>query len=560
MARRQAAAPFAPAARPRSTPRWRAGCSSSRSRPGGDYADLYFEYRAGADYVYEDEQVKSVGRGITLGLGVRVHQGRRHRLRLLRGARPGRRWPTRRAPRRRSRRRASRRRRSTIARCTMPDFYPVRGAVARDAGAGEARAACVAAIARRARVDPRIVKVSCIVRRGAQGDPVVTSDGRLARDRQPLHALRRARDRRGRRQAAGAARAAAAGASAWSTSTRHPPEAHGARSGARGASRCSTPSTRRPARWRSCSAPGDSGILLHEAVGHGLEADFNRKETSNYSGQLGKRVASRAVHRRRRRHHRAHRAAPSTSTTKATPAQKNVLIENGILRALHARPAVARSTSASSRRATAGASRSATMPLPRMTNTLAARRPARSRGDHQLGQARRLRQALLRRPGQHLERRLRLLADRELPHRGRQADRAAQGREPDRQRPRRAAPRSTCSATTSSSPTASGPAARTASRCPSASALRPSRSPRSPSEGPRHERMTTTERSSRSCRESRSARCELAKQAGADAAEVLVQRRRRADGEGAPRRAGARAGGRRRARSGCACSAIGARR
>src|SRR5258705_9054863 len=37
---------------------------------------------------------------------------------------------------------------------------------------------------------------------------------------------------------------------------------------------------------------GDSGILLHEAVGHGLEADFNRKQTSNYTGQIGKQVAS----------------------------------------------------------------------------------------------------------------------------------------------------------------------------------------------------------------------------------------------------------------------------
>ena len=40
-------------------------------------------------------------------------------------------------------------------------------------------------------------------------------------------------------------------------------------------------------------APGDSGILLHEAVGHGLEADFNRKGTSRYSGRIGEMVASK---------------------------------------------------------------------------------------------------------------------------------------------------------------------------------------------------------------------------------------------------------------------------
>jgi TldD protein len=37
---------------------------------------------------------------------------------------------------------------------------------------------------------------------------------------------------------------------------------------------------------------GDSGILLHEAVGHGLEADFNRKKTSNYSDSQGESVAA----------------------------------------------------------------------------------------------------------------------------------------------------------------------------------------------------------------------------------------------------------------------------
>src|SRR5947209_20621872 len=42
---------------------------------GGDYADLYFEYRSGADFSFEEGRVRTVGRGVTLGLGVRVLRG-----------------------------------------------------------------------------------------------------------------------------------------------------------------------------------------------------------------------------------------------------------------------------------------------------------------------------------------------------------------------------------------------------------------------------------------------------------------------------------------------------
>jgi TldD protein len=42
---------------------------------GGEYADLYFEYRSGADYVFEEGRVRTVGRGVVLGLGVRVLRG-----------------------------------------------------------------------------------------------------------------------------------------------------------------------------------------------------------------------------------------------------------------------------------------------------------------------------------------------------------------------------------------------------------------------------------------------------------------------------------------------------
>src|SRR5207244_11417531 len=41
--------------------------------------------------------------------------------------------------------------------------------------------------------------------------------------------------------------------------------------------------------------PGWPGVMLHEAVGHGLEGDFNRKKTSAFSGMIGQRVATKGV-------------------------------------------------------------------------------------------------------------------------------------------------------------------------------------------------------------------------------------------------------------------------
>ncbi len=77
--------------------------------------------------------------------------------------------------------------------------------------------------------------------------------------------------------------------------------------------------------------PGWPGILLHEAIGHGLEGDFNRKGTSAFSGRVGQQVASKlctvvddgTI---------AGRRGSLTIDDEGTPAQNTVLIENGILR------------------------------------------------------------------------------------------------------------------------------------------------------------------------------------------------------------------------------------
>ncbi|HEX6003676.1 MAG TPA: metallopeptidase TldD-related protein, partial [Burkholderiales bacterium] len=77
--------------------------------------------------------------------------------------------------------------------------------------------------------------------------------------------------------------------------------------------------------------PGWPGILLHEAIGHGLEGDFNRKGTSAFSGRVGERVAAPGVTvvddgtiARRR--------GSLNIDDEGNPTQRNVLIENGVLR------------------------------------------------------------------------------------------------------------------------------------------------------------------------------------------------------------------------------------
>jgi TldD protein len=113
--------------------------------------------------------------------------------------------------------------------------------------------------------------------------------------------------------------------------------------------------------------PGWNGVLLHEAVGHGLEGDFNRKGTSAFSGRVGERVAAPGVTvfddgtilgRR----------GSLTIDDEGTPTERTVLIEDGILVGyMHDRM----SARLMGLKATGNGRRQsyAHMPMPRMTNT-----------------------------------------------------------------------------------------------------------------------------------------------------------------------------------------------
>jgi len=113
--------------------------------------------------------------------------------------------------------------------------------------------------------------------------------------------------------------------------------------------------------------PGWPGVLLHEAVGHGLEGDFNRKGTSAFSGRIGERVGAPGVTVIDDGSIQARRGSLSIDD-EGTPTQENVLIEDGVLKGyiqdrLNARLMGVAPTGNGRRESYAHA------PMPRMTNT-----------------------------------------------------------------------------------------------------------------------------------------------------------------------------------------------
>jgi len=113
---------------------------------------------------------------------------------------------------------------------------------------------------------------------------------------------------------------------------------------------------------------GWPGILLHEAVGHGLEGDFNRKGSSTFSGRIGQRVAAKGV-TVIDDGTIADRRGSLNIDDEGNPTQRTVLIEDGILRgymqdSLNARLMGVAPTGNGRRESFAH------LPLPRMTNTM----------------------------------------------------------------------------------------------------------------------------------------------------------------------------------------------
>lgn len=332
--------------------------------PGVDYADLYFQRSWHESWVLEDGEVKEAGYNIDGGVGVRAMAGEKTGFAYS----------------------------NQITADALADTGRTASGIVRSGASLTAARSMVSQSALRyASVDPlsglsaveKIALLKQADRVARAADPAVTqvsasltgvhevvlvraSDGTLAADIRPLVRFNvsviAAKDgRRERGSAGGGGRYAMSRLRDDNVAERFAKEA--VRQALVNLEAVDAPAGQLPV----VLGPGWPGILLHEAVGHGLEGDFNRKGSSAFAGRLGQRVAARGVTVVDDATLADLRGSLSVDD-EGTPGQYTPLIEDGILTGymqdkLNARLMGMQPTGNARRESFAH------MPMPRMTNT-----------------------------------------------------------------------------------------------------------------------------------------------------------------------------------------------
>lgn len=331
---------------------------------GGEYTDLYFEYLSSSALMVDESMVKSASQGISAGCGVRVVAGERTGYaytddlspeRILHAARTAAliaSGPAK-AP--------------VIGLQEKParSLYPVTLPSVDAAITTKVELVMRADSAARA-YDPRIKEVRASYADELRNILVVGSDGTFAEDTQPLARLNvSCIARSDGNSARGASGGGGRVALDFFFGEKNPE--YFAKEAAHQAVLQLDAREAPAGEMEVVLGPGWPGVLLHEAVGHGLEADFNRKKTSAFAGLLGKRVASEkctvvddgTMPWRR---------GSLNLDDEGQPTQNTVLIENGILKGYLSDKLSARLMGI----ADTGNGRRESyehIPMPRMTNT-----------------------------------------------------------------------------------------------------------------------------------------------------------------------------------------------
>ncbi len=333
-------------------------------RRGGEFADIFCERRNAQSFRLQDGRVHEASCGVTLGVGIRVIAGESAgyaysddlSLEALMQAADA----------------ASLIARGTSSASAVTADLCRQGVASWYDGAGDGRvdSARFVALLERADVaarafDPRVVAVNAHLAEELQEVWIANSDGRFVHDRRPMITLGVqvvASDAKER----GSGYVGDGGRTSMAYFEQCSPEAlasDAARIALVNVSAIPAPA----GEMAMVVGAGGGGVLLHEAVGHGLESDFNRRGTSLYSGRVGERVASELVTIYDDGDLPQERGSLNVDD-EGVAGQHKVLVENGVLRGymqdlLNARLMGARSTGSGRRQSFRF------LPQPRMCNT-----------------------------------------------------------------------------------------------------------------------------------------------------------------------------------------------
>jgi TldD protein len=293
-----------------------------------DYADLYFQYSRFEGWSLEEGIVKSGSFNIEQGVGVRAISGEKTAFAYSDEISFAALQDAAKATRAIAAAGQAKRTKVAVRRTPAPlyrDVDPIESLPA------EAKVALLEKLEKKCRaLDPRITQVMASLGGEYEVVLIARADGAISADVRPLvrlsvQVIAEANGRRESGSSGGGGR----------TDYAHFTDEVLERYARQAVSQALTNLDARPAPAGTMTVvlgPGWPGVLLHEAVGHGLEGDFNRKGSSAFSGRLGQRVASPGVTvvddgtlpgRR----------GSLTVDDEGTPTQRTVLIEDGVLRA-----------------------------------------------------------------------------------------------------------------------------------------------------------------------------------------------------------------------------------
>ena len=331
---------------------------------GGEYADLYFEYLSSTSLMVDESMVKSASQGISAGCGVRVVAGERTGYaytddlsseRILHAARTAALIAS--GPAKTPVVGLSQKPARSLYPVTLPSVDAEITAKVELVMRGDTAARAF---------DPRIKEVRSSYADELRHILVVASDGTYAEDSQPLarmnvSCIAKTETLSGRGSSGGGGRVALDFFFGEKT-----PE-YFAKEAARQAILQLDAREAPAGEMEVVLGPGWPGVLLHEAVGHGLEADFNRKKTSACAGLVGRRVASEKCTVVDNGTMPWRRGSLNVDD-EGQPTQETVLIENGILKGYISDKLSARLMGISD---TGNGRRESYehIPMPRMTNT-----------------------------------------------------------------------------------------------------------------------------------------------------------------------------------------------